>query len=160
MENILIEYSGNDFMPYLIDFDNTRQDHLLHDPLCLEAKIMTRLLPPLLAESNESLEIIYSFYKNLHNHVVNKHPFNLSSNFSKPFKIIDSIRKVARVNFANKNDWNEYYHGLILYLVGALKYASLDLAPTAPLPKQVALCAAASMVQILKESKNFGRTTN
>jgi hypothetical protein len=53
------------------------------------------------------------------------------------------IRKMARKCLFDLEDWQEYYRGLVLYLLGVLKFDVLDTLPTAPLPKQVAFWAAA-----------------
>jgi hypothetical protein len=53
------------------------------------------------------------------------------------------------------DDWDEYNLGLIVYLLGALKFGNLDLMPEAPasLPKQVAFLGAATIATELSQSK-------
>jgi hypothetical protein len=48
-----------------------------------------------------------------------------------------------------RDETEEYYQGLTLYLLGALKFGNLDRVPEAPLPKQVAFWGAAVVQALL-----------
>ncbi len=63
----------------------------------------------------------------------------------KPWAILMAIRKMAGNYLWQHNDWTEYYQGLVLYLLGALKFKNLDKMDEdrTPLPKQVAFWGAA-----------------
>jgi hypothetical protein len=69
----------------------------------------------------------------------------------KPFKVLQVIRKIARNCLFDADDWDEYYRGLLLYLLGALKFNDLYDPPLAPLPSQVAVWGAAAVQQLLEE---------
>jgi hypothetical protein len=70
----------------------------------------------------------------------------------KPVQILQSIRAAAKRHLY-ADDPDEYYRGLLVYLLGALKFANLDQLPWGPLPKQAAFWAA-SAVQKLREEKS------
>jgi hypothetical protein len=61
-----------------------------------------------------------------------------------------AIRKMASRYLFKPDDWEEYYQGLVLYLLGALKFKNLDLVLEAPLPKQVAFWGAATVVGLME----------
>jgi serine/threonine protein kinase len=153
MENILVAPDTRDVR--LIDFAMARQDHVLHDLLRLETGVVTWLLPEALSEAHLPPETIHRLYEQLHCAV------RLSGYFSIPdqlhpalrkvFVMLASIRKMARGCLFAPDDWGEYYRGLTLYLLGALKFKNLDDMPHAPLPKQVAFWGAASAQRLLQE---------
>jgi transposase-like protein len=74
---------------------------------------------------------------------------NLPPALEKTVTMLAAIRKMARNCLFNPEDWREYYRGLILYMLGALKFKNLDRLPQAPLPKQLAFWAAATGVHLL-----------
>jgi hypothetical protein len=55
----------------------------------------------------------------------------------------------VREYLVDPDDLNEYYQGLMLYLLGALKFKNLNDVPEQPLPKQVAFWAATLIYQFL-----------
>jgi tetratricopeptide (TPR) repeat protein len=61
-----------------------------------------------------------------------------------PFHVLVTIRRLARQYLIDDLDWDEYYRGLIVTLVGALKYKELD-----ALARTLALTAAATMQGLL-----------
>lgn len=152
LENILVDPATRDIT--LIDFATVRRGHVLHDLLRLETEILITLLPPALAEADLPPEIIFPFYEQLHQAIPNPEqavaPNLLYASLEKPFGMLRVIRKMARKCLFNLDDWREYYRGLILYLLGALKFESLDTRPTAPLPKQVAFWGAAIAQHLLE----------
>lgn len=146
VENILVEPAGRNVS--LIDFATARRDHALHDLLRLETEVLTRLLPAALGETKLLVETIDVFYKRLHQATFAptgspSAPARGQGSLEKAFETLVTIRKMARQCLFDPHDWREYYEGLALYLLGALKFKNLDRLPTAPLPKQVALWAAA-----------------
>jgi hypothetical protein len=156
LENILVEYyedpvSGYNHIAHLVDFDNSRRDHVLRDVLKLETEIMTRILPDFLAEANLPLEIVYTFYKQLHNAVIYRSYDFPDESLQKPFEMIVSLRKLAHYYLFNPRDWAEYYYGLVIYLIGSFKFRNLDKVPTAPLPKSIAFLGAATIISLLLE---------
>jgi hypothetical protein len=154
LENILVDPATREVS--LIDFATVRQGHVLHDLLRLETEVLVTLIPPILAEDGWPAETIVPFYEHL-NRVT--WPSNEAAApelsypaLNKPLAMLRVIRKMARKCLFNLDDWREYSRGLILYLLGALKFKPLDDLPTAPLPKQVAFWGAASAQQWLENS--------
>ena len=145
LENILVEPASRNVS--LIDFATARQDHVLHDLLCLETEVVTKLLPEALTETDLLVDTIYAFYRQLHEATFASGQATSSrsvpAGLEKPFEMLVLIRGMARQCLFDQNDWQEYYEGVALYLLGALKYKDLDRSPQAPLPKQAAFWAAA-----------------
>ena len=154
LENILVDQNKN---VTLIDFATARRGHVLHDLLRLETEVVTKLIPEALAEANLPPETIHAFYEQLH--YATFHPGQSAdpklphADLKKPFKTLMAIRKMARQCLFNQGDWTEYYQGLTLYLLGALKFKNLDELPEAPLPKQVAFWGAATIQKLLPRRK-------
>ncbi|MCP4538378.1 MAG: protein kinase [Chloroflexi bacterium] len=153
MENILVAPDTRDVR--LIDFAMARQDHVLHDLLRLETGVVTWLLPEALAEARLPAETIYRLYEQLHWAARSTGYFSVPEKLHpamrKAFVMLATIRKMARGCLFAPDDWGEYYRGLTLYLLGALKFKNLDDVPQAPLPKQVAFWGAASAQWLLQE---------
>ncbi len=153
MANILVDPATRDVE--LIDFATVRQGHALHDLLRLETEVVIMLMPAAFAEAGLSAEAIGPLYEQLHRVTLtperNITPNLVAASLKKPFEVLRVIRKMARACLFNLNDWGEYYQGLTLYLLGALKFGSLNRSPLAPLPKQLAFLGAA-MAQYLLET--------
>jgi hypothetical protein len=152
LENILVDPATRDVS--LIDFAAARQDHLLHDFLRLETEIVIKLIPETLANANLAAGVIRPFYDRLHKTTFQPDRSTLSSPLhhvlDKPFAMLLAIRKMASRYLFKPDDWEEYYQGLVLYLLGALKFKNLDLVLEAPLPKQVAFWGAATVVGLME----------
>lgn len=163
LENILVDPATRDVS--LIDFAAAREDHLLHDFLRLETEVVTKLIPEILAKANLGPAAIRRFYEQLHQVVVHGSHVNPNQlphpTLDKPLAILTATRKAARRYMLNPDDWTEYYQGLTLYLLGAMKFGNLDKMPEAPgpLPKQVAFWGAATVVGVMNSKPN-GRPTN
>jgi tetratricopeptide (TPR) repeat protein len=145
LENILIEPLLGDVS--LIDFANARQDHILHDLLHLEAEIIIHILPELVyAHQLDPARVLAELSWHLHaaiTHSPDDHSLPEHPALHKPWVMLRAIRRAARRYLFDADDPGEYYHGLTLYLVGALRYRNLRL-PAAPrLPKQIAFWGAA-----------------
>jgi formylglycine-generating enzyme required for sulfatase activity len=153
LENILVDPDARDV--HLIDFAMARRDHVLHDLLRIETGVMTWLLPEVLAEARLPPEIVYGLYEQLHYAARSfdqlAAPQQLHPALIKAFDMLATIRKMAREYLFKPGDWDEYYQGLTLYLLGALKFKNLDGVPQAPLPKQVAFWGAAAAQKLLRE---------
>jgi hypothetical protein len=153
LENILIDPATRDVS--LIDFATVCQGHALRDLLRLETEVVIMLIPPALANAGLPPEIICPFYEQLHQATLHYSGQAASSNLpsvvlEKPFKMLWVIRKMARKCLFNSDDWREYYQGLVIYLLGALKFERLQDLPTAPLPRQVAFWGAATAQHLLE----------
>jgi serine/threonine protein kinase len=153
LENILVNRETRDIS--LIDFATARWDHVLHDLLRLETEVVTKLIPAALAEAGLPAETIHEFYQKLHQATFDpdrRSDSNLSNPvLEKPFTMLVTSREKAKGYFYDPDDPTEYYQGLVLYLLGALKFKNLDKMPEAPppLPKQVAFWGAATLVDLL-----------
>jgi len=140
MENILVEPVGRNVS--VIDFATVRRDHALHDLLRLETEVVTKLLPEVSAGTSLLVEEIEAFCKRLHEatfaqeHAASAQPSQ--ADLDKPLQMLVTIREMARQCLFDANDWSEYYEGLVLYLLGALKFKNLD-----RLAKQIAFWIAA-----------------
>ncbi len=150
LENILIEPRGRNPAVYLIDFATAREDHVLHDLLRLETEIVTRIMPAALATAKLPAETICAFYERLH--LATGYSDRLTtvkapqSALEKPFQILIAIRKKAAQYLYDPTAWAEYYQGLTLYLLGALKFKNLE-----AVSKQIAFFGAAEIQQLLKQ---------
>ncbi len=124
LENILVEPSSR--MSWLFDFSNTRQGHNLYDFLHLETQIVTQMLPPLVVESETSLDgEIIAMVQLLHRFTPPSnapHPL-----LQKPYDLLRAIRQQAGQCMSDVHNWNEYYLGLIIMLLGSLPAASKNL---------------------------------
>lgn len=151
LENILVDPEVRDVN--LIDFSEARRDHVLHDFLYLEMEVMTKLIPEILHEHRlPAGATILQLYEQLHRVTFHSGDFGPQlphAGLAKPFTILQTIRQTARRYLLDYYDCSEYYQGLALYLLGALKFRDLSEAPKAPLPKQVAFWGAATLVGML-----------
>ena len=151
LENVLVDPQVRDVR--LIDFADARQDLVLLDFLRLETEVVTKLVPVALAEAQLSARAMASMYDQLHavtfGPVSGQEPVLPHPSLEKPFAILSAIRLAARNGLYERGDPTEYYQGLVLCLVAALKFSSLDPVPEAPLPKQVALVGAATVQRLL-----------
>ncbi|MCB9079657.1 MAG: hypothetical protein H6631_18790 [Anaerolineaceae bacterium] len=152
LENILVDPATGDVT--LIDFANATDDHVLHDLLHLETNVLIDLLPQILAEMGDTPDVLCSLlYDQLHRAATEDSawfspPPLLHPALQKLYALLVAIRRAARPYLQDPHRWDEYYRGLALHLLGALKYKNLDDSPSAPLPKQVALVGAAAAVAL------------
>lgn len=150
LENILVEYDQQSRNIYLIDFARARTDWILHDLLRLETSFWLYLVSSEMRRNGRSLADIESMLLALH---LDAEP--TIDGLEKPLQVLKTVRARARMYLVNHDNWTEYYQGLIVYLLGALKFKNLDKHPTAPLPKQVAFVAAATLQKLSDPAQNF-----
>lgn len=140
LENILVDQETRDVS--LIDFATVRRGHAVHDLLRLETEVMTKLVPEVMVKANLPLGTVHIFYEELHratSYSSQLAPLELPhADLEKPFKMLVAVRRMACQCLFDQNDWTEYYQGLTLYLLGALKFKNLDATS-----KQVAFWGAA-----------------
>ena len=151
LENILVEYDQHNHDVVLIDFASARVDMVLHDLWRLETGIWLYLVPGVFQENGRSLADLPNFLHALHTTSAGLGQPAATTNLAKPFLTLAAIRQQAKHYFVQTNAWNEYYRGLIPYLLGALKFKNVDQLPTAPLPKQIAFITAATILQIIQD---------
>ncbi len=156
LENILINLTTRQVN--LIDFAAAREDHLLHDFFRLETEIVTKLISKILVNNHLPGEVIVPFYLHLHDVVALSKPFDINvlphPLLENPFQILRTIRTTALLFLSKPKHWPEYYNGLTLYLLGAMKFGNLDRIEgmITPLPKQVAFWGAGGTFAILHQS--------
>jgi hypothetical protein len=142
-QNILVDPETREVR--LIDFADARRDHVLHDLLRLETGIVTRLLPYSLAGAGLPPEVIVALYEQLAGE-----PRAAAASVSPPLAraaaMLAAVREAARSYLFDPDDWTEYWHGLTLYLIGAHKYANLDVTA-----KKVAFLGAAASQHLVAE---------
>jgi hypothetical protein len=151
LENVLVDPATRDVS--LIDFATVCHGHNLHDLLRLETEVVIMLIPPILQRAGLSPETIYFFYEQLHRAITYPGQVTLRGlpikDLEKPFRVLLAIRKMARNCLFNPEDWGEYYRGLILYLLGVLKFETLHSKPATSMAKQVAFWGAATAQHFL-----------
>lgn len=157
LENILIEPETG--LISLIDFADAREDHVLHDLLRLETEVMTKLIPEILSRRGllpvPTLAGLYWPLHRLHFRPEGVHPALPHPDLEKPWTLLRLIRQTAREYLLEPDDLTEYYRGLVLYLIGALKFKNLNNDPEHPLPKQVAFWGAVLIYQFLIEPSAY-----
>jgi len=143
LDNILIEPETGTVS--LIDFAEAREDHVLHDCLRLETEVLTKLFPEILHRHNLPLvPTLAFFYWQLHCatfQTAPSRPILPHPALEKSWAILTMLRQTARKYLFDGDDASEYYQGLTLYLLGALKFRNLD-TPEHALSKQVAFWGA------------------
>ncbi len=151
LENILIEPQLGDIN--LIDFANARQDHVLHDLLHLETEILTHILPDIVHRYQlDPVLVLVELSWHLHraiSHPAHKHSLPQHTELGKAWVMLRTIRRAARRYLFDAADPGEYYQGLTLYLLGALRYKNLNHPADHALPKRIAFWAAALAYQWL-----------
>jgi hypothetical protein len=150
LENILVDPLVRDAS--LIDFADSRRDHVLLDFFRLETEVIIKLLPVTLAEEELPAQVIQPFLERLH--AVTAQPGEAAPTLphptlERPFAIAKAIREAAWEGLYDRRDPREYYEGLLLHLLGALKFENLDTVPQAPLPKRIAFLGAATLQGLL-----------
>lgn len=156
-----------------IDFAAARKDHIFHDYLRLETGILTKVVPTLLYRAKRSVypeqvaELVYQFYGQLHQVMTQPAKTKIELPYpelAKPFEMLRLLRQSARHFLIQSNEWTEYYHGLMIYLLGTLRFPDLETIEgvITPLPKQVAFWGAAVAVSPrpgLEEKVQIGSQT-
>jgi len=149
LENILIDPETRDVK--VIDFATVRQGHNLHDLLRLETEVVSKLIPPALNSAALPPESIKRFYDELgkasfglEKYVAPQLPYHV---LNKPFAMLQAIRKEARNCFFYRDDPTEYYQGLVIYLLGSIKFKNLDAVPNS---KKIAFLGAGTVADQLK----------
>jgi len=152
LENVLVDPATRDVS--LIDFATVCHGHNLHDLLRLETEVVIMLIPPILQRAGLAPENIYFFYEQLHRATIYPGQITLRGlpikDLEKPFRLLLAIRRMARNCLFNAEDWGEYYRGMILYLLGVLKFETLHYGkPATQLARQVAFWGAATAQHFL-----------
>ncbi|MDX1614064.1 MAG: phosphotransferase [Candidatus Promineifilaceae bacterium] len=149
LENVLVDPETRDVK--LIDFASVRIGHNLHDLIRLETGLLTSMLPKAFGEAKLPTRTIVTLYQQLDKDVFRPERAHagqpVPDALKKSYAVLTAIRQEARKCLFNPEDPSEYYTGLILYLLGALKFKSLDAIPEA---KPIAFLGAAAAVSLLE----------
>lgn len=153
LENILVDPGTGEVN--LIDFATVRQGHAIHDLLRLETEVVSKLIPEALQQAELPVSTMRHIYHTLYfaAHHANWQATLLSEMpppLEKPLMMLIAIRAMARDCLVRGTNWNEYYKGLMLYLLGALKFKNLDEIETTPSPKEVLFWTAAVVTEIVE----------
>jgi ATP/maltotriose-dependent transcriptional regulator MalT len=140
LQNILVDQPTG--FAWLIDFADTRVGPTLFDLQRLEVQVITKLLP-------QEADIDPAMAAALHGLLVSLHadpPAQSTSvsSLSEPYAMLVGLRRLARQYLMDDLEWDEYYAGLIVALVGALKFDELN-----DHARLLALSAAASLTGLL-----------
>ena len=138
LENILATPDRN--LAWLIDFAATRKGHALADFMRLETQVLTKLLPQTGAKPEQVVQLMQALHRG------EPFPRRLPAKLKKPFVVLAAIRRMVKACSFNSQSWDEYYPGLVITLLGALKFKELD-----SRARQLALAAAAvarSLIEI------------
>ena len=122
LQNVLVD--GDTGFAWLIDFAETRPGPTVFDLQRLEVQAISKLLPAALAEAGLGAETIVDLMAALHRDP--PQPNSPHAALAEPYGVLATIRRLARQYLVDDLDWDEYYLGLVVALVGALKYAELD----------------------------------
>jgi tetratricopeptide (TPR) repeat protein len=151
LENILVDPQLGDIS--LIDFAEARHDHVLHDLLHLEAEIVMHILPGIIARrqldpARALADLGWRLHRAMDGAAQDPGPPEQLA-LRKPWAALRTIRLAARHYLFDATDAGEYYHGLALYMLGALRFKNLAARPEHPLPKRLAFWWAALACQWL-----------
>ncbi len=119
LQNVLVD--GPTGFAWLIDFAETRVGPTLLDLQRLEVQAITKLLP---ASGEIPLGAVVEMMTRLH--ADPPLPAPPQPQLREPYALLVTIRRLARQYLIDDLDWNEYYYGLVVALIGALKYDELD----------------------------------
>jgi hypothetical protein len=148
MENVLVDRDTETV--HLIDFAKSRKDHVLRDLLHLEMAVVNKILSETMTEGEQAAAIIHDLYQRLHCAVVQGKEVAPPTGQMKVFTILQAIRQAARPLLYRPDNWQEYYNGLFIYLLGSLRFRDLDRLTTAPRPKQLAFWGAATILDLME----------
>jgi len=140
LDNVLVDPDARTVR--IIDFAQSREDHVLHDLLRLETGVLTRLLPPDLEAAGLPSEAARGLLSQLHRDAAAEPPH---PGLRRAHVVLATIRRAALPLLADPAEWSEYYDGLAIYLLGAGKYRNLD-----AFAKRVAFWSASAAVDLAR----------
>ncbi len=160
LRNILVDTEAR--TTHIIDCAAARQDHALQDLLRMERDYLTDVLAKHFFQVGLPPTTIVRLYQYVHcatrgEPAASGHfslPTELAVELRKPFIVLVTLRRAARELLAKPGQWDEYYTGLIIHLLGALKFRDLDNAPAGHQPKALVFWGAAVTVDLLQALKS------
>ncbi|MEM7132376.1 MAG: AAA family ATPase [Chloroflexota bacterium] len=143
LNNVLIDKQTG--FAWLIDFADTREGPTLFDLQRLEVQLFTKLLAPGLTTSAPTGVPVEQYGTAAAAallaalHADPPLPTAPLAELQELYTLLVGVRRLARQYLIDDQNWDEYYLGLMVTLVGALKFDELDV-----LARAVALTAAAT----------------
>lgn len=119
LDNVLVDAKTGGVR--LIDFADSRRDHVFHDLLRLETGIITRWLA--VASPIASGAMLVDLFDTLLTHPDQDPPDNALRG---PSLALLCLRRAVAHQLTDAAGWSDYLEGLSLYLVGAAKFPNLD----------------------------------
>jgi tetratricopeptide (TPR) repeat protein len=148
LQNVLVD--GETGFAWLIDFAETRTGPTVFDLQRLEVQAIIKLLPPAISASGLGPEAVIDLMASLHWDPPQQNAPHGA--FGEPYAVMVTLRRLARQYLVDDLDWDEYYLGLVIALVGALKYDELD-----EVARTLALFAAATARGLIGQPLKIAR---
>jgi len=148
LQNILVDHDTG--FAWLIDFAETRRGPTLFDLQRLEGQVITKLLASTAAEAGLEPAIMPSLLESLHNDLpqpILRLDRRAQAALQEIYTVLITIRHLARQYLMDDQDWDEYYLGLIISLLGTLKFPGPK-----PLARELALVGAVAARELLETS--------
>ncbi len=142
LQNVLVDPQTG--FSWLIDFGETRPGPTLLDLQRLEVQVITKLLPDAAAQAELEAASLVDLMASLHADPLPT--FCLHPGLWEPFAVLLTVRRLARHYLMDDLHWDEYYYGLTIALVGALKFDELT-----PFARALALVGAATALRLVGE---------
>ncbi len=142
LSNILVEMDSNNEhyqQHWLIDFSETGEGPVLLDLQWLEVQVITWLLAPEIDRAGHKVNILKDIFESLHG--FRELQPHLKATLQTPYTILLEIRRLVKDYYLSRNDWNEYYRGLVIGLTGALRFDQLE-----DQARQIAFLSAATII--------------
>ncbi|MEW5956349.1 MAG: protein kinase [Chloroflexota bacterium] len=137
LDNILVTPTSG--VAWLIDFATTREGHNLYDFMRLETQVITKLI----AHTRAGPEAVAHLMIVLHQPETALH--QVPTELRQPLLILQVIRRMVRICLYSRDNWDEYYLGLVITLLGALKFKELD-----PRTRGLVVAAAAAVRSLIE----------
>lgn len=150
LNNILIEKDSG--VVHLIDFSHSRQDHVLRDFFHLEMALVGTLLAETIWKNQLSPSWVCQFYEGLHQAIAGDEKEISIQGFEKTLSVFKIIRHEAKEHLFEPGNWSEYYCGLFLCFLGALKFPRFGDEQLGNLPKQTLVWGMAALLRLIEQS--------
>ncbi len=124
LNNIMVETKRGNV--HVIDFGKSRRDQILRDFFMLELSIFTSLFVDTQKDKEIKPEVIFDYLNQLHCSWVNSRDPKSSVGLETPFALTLMLRRAAQAQFFQTGNWQEYYDGLFLTFLGAIKFNNLS----------------------------------
>ncbi|MCB0168875.1 MAG: phosphotransferase [Anaerolineae bacterium] len=143
LQNILVDAETG--FAWLIDFAETRRGPTLFDLQRLESLVITKLLPSAIIQAGLEPVAVADLLASLHADAPS--PIAPHSALQESYTVLAALRRLARQYLMDDRDWEEYYLGLVITLLGNLKYTDLGV-----VGRQLALVGAATVRALMRKA--------